>query len=107
MLAWNDTVNPSGTTYNVYRGTQVAGPFVAIVTGLTVLTFTDSVSAGRYCYYITSVNGGGESVPSIAIIVIPATSVGYWEAAVQWDSAPMWDDPATHTWADKSTLVWK
>lgn len=72
VLNWVDALNPSGTTYNVYRaiGPCMGTPmFSAIATGITVLTYTDtSVSnAHDYCYQVTAVNtmdSPSESGPS-------------------------------------------
>lgn len=81
-LTWADTVNPTGTTYNVYKASGGC-PASGIPTGasklnatpVTVLTFTDSgiTVAGSFCYYVTAVGSGGESAASnTASAVIPA-----------------------------------
>jgi hypothetical protein len=79
-LFWTDTVNPTGTTYNVYKQSGVCpttpptigniGSFVKLnATALTVLTYQDStvVAGSGYCYYATAVNAGSESAPSTTI----------------------------------------
>lgn len=64
-LNWNDTVNPAGTTYAVYRATgQCSGTptFTQIATGIAVKTYLDSnVSPGNYCYTVRAVAAGIES----------------------------------------------
>jgi hypothetical protein len=69
VITWNDTVNPSGTTYNIYKAsTACTGTptFVKLTsTPITAMTYTDSgVPAGTYCYYATAVGPGGESAQS-------------------------------------------
>lgn len=65
---WTDTVNPSGTAYNMYRATGVCSAtaaFSKIGTGLTAKTYTDSgVAPGNYCYQVTALFLSIESGPS-------------------------------------------
>jgi hypothetical protein len=76
-LSWVDALNPSGTTYTVYRapglcsGTPV---FAKLATGVAVLTFTDStVTPGNFCYQVTATVGGVESAPSNSVLApVPA-----------------------------------
>lgn len=67
-LAWVDTQNPSGTTYNVYRATGLCSGtpvFSKLATAVPVFTYTDStVTPGNYCYQVTATAGGVESAPS-------------------------------------------
>jgi hypothetical protein len=77
-MTWADSLNPAGTTYNVYRaaGACPAAPptvtppttegFALLVAGLTTKTETDSTVAGGaiYCYLVTAVVSGAESAPS-------------------------------------------
>lgn len=84
-LKWQDTVNPAGTQYNLYRKqgicttdltgfTKIAGPIAA-------MTYDDlKVNQGSYCYYATSVlDTLPESAPSptagvIAVVLVSPTS---------------------------------
>lgn len=70
-LAWQDTANPTGTTYNVYRATGLCSgtpTFSKLATAVTVKTYTDStVTTGNYCYQVTAVFQGSESVPSNSV----------------------------------------
>ena len=67
-LTWQDGQNPTGTTYNVYRGTGTCASnptFSSIITVLPAMTYTDSaVTLGSYCYYVTATVNGVESLPS-------------------------------------------
>ncbi len=68
-LNWTDTLNPAGTTWNVYRAPSActaSSVFVKLTaTALTVKTYTDStVVSGSYCFQVTAVLNGVESVPS-------------------------------------------
>jgi len=70
-LAWQDTQNPSGTTYNAYRaaGDCITTPPVFAKINLVPITSTNwtdqTVSDGRYCYQVTAVDtAGNESAPS-------------------------------------------
>jgi hypothetical protein len=69
-LTWQDTQNPTGTTYNVYKGVGDCATsnlaFVKINTApVAALTYTESnVATGQYCYYVTAFGGGMESAPS-------------------------------------------
>jgi hypothetical protein len=69
-LSWQDTSNPFGTTYNVYRA---AGrclvdtpPFARIAVGVGAKVYNDTANLlpGIYCYRVTAVYGGKESIPS-------------------------------------------
>lgn len=67
-LTWVDSRNPIGVTYSVYRAIGVCSGstvFSKLVTGLTLLTYTDTtVTPGNYCYHVTSTVSGMESTPS-------------------------------------------
>jgi len=78
-LTWVDTVNPSGTTYNVYRA-QGGCPTTfslsllasAVATqGSTPLTYVDNTvtNAQNYCYAVTAVFDTIESLPSLTVYV--------------------------------------
>jgi len=81
-LTWSDIVNPGGTTYNVYRA-QGGCPATSSLTlltllasnvaslGGTLLTYVDSTitNGQNYCYGVTSVFGGIESLPSLTVYV--------------------------------------
>jgi len=81
-LTWLDIVNPGGTTYNVYRA-QGGCPTTSSLTlltllasnvaslGGTLLTYVDSTitNGQNYCYGVTSVFGGIESLPSLTVYV--------------------------------------
>lgn len=67
-LTWTDTLNPTGTTYNVYRATGLCSgtpTFSKIASALVVKTFQDTtVTPGNYCYEATATFNGMESAPS-------------------------------------------
>ena len=75
-LTWTDSINPSGTTYYVYRAAGTCpSPLVwpastfSIISGTTPITglsYSDTTPliAQTYCYTITSVVGGISSGPS-------------------------------------------
>lgn len=77
VLTWTDTLNPTGTTYNIYRapglcsGTPV---FAKLASGVTALTYTDStVTTGNYCFTVTATFSGVESAQaSPALAPVPA-----------------------------------
>src|ERR1035441_10788984 len=64
VLTWLDALNPSGSTYSVYRApgqcTGTPAPaFVQLKTGVAVLTYVDStITAGAYCYAVTATVAG-------------------------------------------------
>jgi hypothetical protein len=75
-LAWTDTLNPAGTTYNVYRAVGICSgtpTFAKVATALTVKTYQDTtVTAGGYCYSVTPTFQGAEgpqSVPAPAAVL--------------------------------------
>lgn len=75
-LTWIDTVNPIGTTYNVYRapGLCTGTPaFFEIASAIAILTYIDlAVVPSSYCYEVTASYGGLESDPSpTALAVVP------------------------------------
>jgi hypothetical protein len=67
-LAWTDALNPTGTTYSVYKATGLCSgtpTFAKIATAVSSMTYTDSsVAPGNYCYEVTATSGGVESAPS-------------------------------------------
>jgi hypothetical protein len=59
-LTWTDNLNPSGTTYNIYRTLGACSATTVfsspIISGLLVKTFVDTtVTTGVYCYAVTAV----------------------------------------------------
>lgn len=68
VITWNDTLNPTGTTYNIYRAAAACStnPTLAKINTapVTVMTYTDSPGPGTYCYAATAVGPGGESALS-------------------------------------------
>lgn len=85
-LTWQDTQNPTGTTYNAWRAsgacpataptsTPPAGFTLLNTVPIASLTYVDTaVTAGNtYCYVVTAVGPNGQSSPSNdAQAVIPA-----------------------------------
>ena len=71
-LQWSDTVNPTGTTYNVYRATGLCSgtpSFSKLATGVAVTNYVDTtVTPGNYCYQVTASLNGMESSPSNSVL---------------------------------------
>lgn len=68
-LTWQDSKNPTGTVYNVYRasGSCTGTPtFQTLVSSVTTKSYSDTtVKTGEtWCYEVTAVNSGLESSPS-------------------------------------------
>ena len=67
-LTWQDTANPAGTTYSVYRATGLCSgtpTFAKIASAVATKTFVDStVLPGNYCFSVTATNNGMESAQS-------------------------------------------
>lgn len=67
-LTWQDTLNPAGTTYSVYRATGLCSgtpTFSKIASALTAKTYDDTtVQPGPYCFMVTATFNGMESAPS-------------------------------------------
>lgn len=61
-LTWTASTS-TGVTYTVYRATASAGPFTAIATGVSGLTFVDTtaVDGTQYFYELDSVTAAGVS----------------------------------------------
>lgn len=82
-LTWQDTQNPSGTTYNVKRATGLCTgtpTFSTIATAVAPKTYVDNaVQTGNYCYVVTATFNGVESAPSntaaAAVPSFPPTSL--------------------------------
>jgi fibronectin type 3 domain-containing protein len=70
-LSWNDTLNPAGTTYNVYRadGLCSGSPvFAKIASAVALKTYKDTtVTVGNYCFQVTAVFNSIESSPSNSV----------------------------------------
>jgi hypothetical protein len=67
-LAWLDNLNPTGTTYTVYRATGLCSgtpTFAKIAAALATKTYQDTtVTPGNYCYTITATVNSIESAQS-------------------------------------------
>lgn len=77
LLTWTDTLNPTGTTYNVYRATGLCSgtpTFAKIATAVAALTYTDkTVTTGNYCFGVTATLNGIESAMSPTVLApVPA-----------------------------------
>lgn len=71
-LTWEDTLNPAGTVYAIYRGdgrcTQ-SPAMVKIAQDISVRTYTQNgVAVGNYCYHATAILNAIESLPSNAAL---------------------------------------
>ena len=57
-LTWVDALNPTGTTYTVYRANGACSgtpSYVNIASAVTVKTYDDvGINPGRYCYAVTA-----------------------------------------------------
>ena len=75
-LNWTDSVNPAGTTYNIYRIAPGSTTPLKIGNNLSVKTATDTdptLGIGDYTYQVTSVDNGVESAPASVTVGIPPT----------------------------------
>jgi hypothetical protein len=67
-LTWTDTANPAGTTYTVKRSSGLCTgtpTFATMATAVAGKAYTDlNVGVGNWCYVVTAVLSGVESVPS-------------------------------------------
>lgn len=75
-LTWQGTAaeitNGTTTGFNIYRanvacpggGTVPSGMVVVKSVSASVLTYTETLSIGSYCYQVTATGPNGESVPS-------------------------------------------
>jgi len=83
-LNWQDSINPAGTTYNVYKaaGACSSASLFAKLNAAPIITktFTDTkVSAGiAYCYAATSYVSPSESVKSPGITAIVPGNHRLW-----------------------------
>lgn len=80
-IAWQpspDAASNPSLTYNVYRASTCAGQFSKLnAAGISATTYVDTAVAvgAAYCYQVTAILNGVESVPSNqAIAVIPPPS---------------------------------
>ena len=78
VLQWTAAPNQPGQTFAVYRapGLCTGNPvFAKVAEGVAVETFEDqTVTTGNYCFHVTAVWQGMESVPSNRVLVpIPAS----------------------------------
>jgi fibronectin type 3 domain-containing protein len=62
VLTWTASTTPN-VTYTVYRATAQAGPFTAIASGVTALTFSDTTGTGGTLYYyeVDAVDSTGDA----------------------------------------------
>lgn len=102
-LTWSDTLNPSSTTYNIYRavGLCTGTPtFSIIATAVPTKTYTDTaVTSGDYCYEVTAAFNGVESAPSnTALALVPFS-------AAPTSSLTITSNPAAPTIGQSVTLI--
>jgi hypothetical protein len=82
LLVWLDAINPPATTYHVYRAPGACSDssrFERVnAAPLAVRTYQDTPTPGTWCYRVTALVAGVESVPSapVAILVQPAAPTG-------------------------------
>lgn len=73
VVDWTAVTN--ATSYDVQRAPDVAGAsgtYASVATGLTVLTYTDTVAAGTYWYRIVAHGANATSTPGLeASVVVP------------------------------------
>lgn len=77
LLTWQDSLNPAGTTYSVYRSAGLCSgtpTFSKIASALTAKTYDDTtVTTGNYCYGVTATLNGMESAMSVTVLApVPA-----------------------------------
>jgi hypothetical protein len=79
VLKWTDGINPTATTYNVYRSPQSCAPGIMGTkinsNPITLLTWTDPtvVQNTTYCYTVRAYLNSVESVDSTGVTAtIPA-----------------------------------
>lgn len=87
-LTWQDTLNPAGTTYSVYRATGLCSGtpvFSKIASALTTKTYEDTtVQPGNYCYAVTASLNGMESAQSnTALAPVPTFAPSALSVTVQ------------------------
>ncbi len=94
-LAWTASSTAAGNpslTYNVYRSAACTGTFAKLnSTPVAATTFLDAtVFTGTYCYQVTAVLAGFESVPSnevsavVPASVTPKASCAHRGALIDW-----------------------
>ena len=66
VLTWTASVDGGAVTvYRAPGACSASSVFASVTTGVTANTYTDSaISVGTYCYQITTVVNGTESLPS-------------------------------------------
>lgn len=82
VISWSAPVSASQegvTAYSVYRATALAGPYMAVVSGLTApLTYADSGAAvtglGVYYYIVVSDDNMGQQSPVTSVDAVPVTA---------------------------------
>lgn len=87
-LTWQDTLNPAGTTYSVYRSTGLCSgtpTFSKLAASVTVKTYDDTtVQPGNYCYVVTASLNGMESPQSnTALAPVPSFAPTQLSVTVQ------------------------
>lgn len=79
VLTWEDTRNPAGTTYSIWRANCGTTPsaFTLVASSITTKGYTNTaVPAGTYCYGVMAVYGGRQSdLSNIARVSVPGTNV--------------------------------
>ena len=69
-LSWTDNLNPTGTTYNVYRATGLCSgtpTFSKLATAVATKNYVDNtVTPGNYCYTVSATFNSVESAQSTA-----------------------------------------
>jgi len=66
LITLNWTASPGASSYTVYRSASTGGPYTALASNITPVTYTDSGLPGssRYFYVVTAINTTGASAYS-------------------------------------------
>jgi hypothetical protein len=95
-LAWQDSVNPAGTTYIVLGASgacTTTTPFSVLASGVTAKTYRDTpLSPGPRCYVVKATYNGKESAPSDSVTgsvpAFPPSGLAVTGRVLAWVASP-------------------
>lgn len=88
-LTWTASVNPTVTSYNIYRAQHSGGPWMQIAATITQTNYTDQPDTDDYWYAVSTVNPDCEGPLSTEIAAVaPDCPVPPTALMVQIDPNP-------------------
>ena len=101
QIVLNWTASSGATGYSILRGTSIGGPYTSIATGVSAITFTDTLLTNGVTYYyvVVATNATGSGAYSSEINATPISPAITWSGT----TSTAWD-MTTVNWLNSGTI---